>query len=225
MGDEGDYKVRIGAEVRARLLAHEGIVYVPGTLLELFTLPGFLAADECAHLIAMIDARRQPSRVLGPAPDPEFRTSESCNLDPADAFVQAIEAKIAGLTGIAPSHGETIQGQRYAVGQQFKPHYDFFSPGQPYWDEQERNGGQRTWTAMMFLNAVEGGGETMFGREGIKVRPRTGTLLAWNNLDTEGKPTSAAIHQGMPVIAGVKYIITKWYRERPWASTPSQYAR
>jgi prolyl 4-hydroxylase len=25
-----------------------------------------------------------------------------------------------------------------------------------------------------------------------------------------------ALHQGLPVEAGLKYIITKWYRERPW---------
>jgi len=24
------------------------------------------------------------------------------------------------------------------------------------------------------------------------------------------------LHQGMPVEQGVKYVLTKWYRERPW---------
>ena len=37
------------------------------------------------------------------------------------------------------------------------------------------------------------------------------------------KGTSSGIHQGMPVVAGVKYIITKWYRERPWG-IPAQAA-
>ena len=113
-------------------------------------------------MIAMIDANRIPSELLPPTEDPEFRTSESCNLDPRDPFVRPIEDKITALTGIDPSHGETIQGQRYAVGQQFKPHHDFFYTDQPYWQEMKRTGGQRTWTAMVFLNEPEGGGQTNF---------------------------------------------------------------
>ena len=70
--------------------------------------------------------------------------------------------KITALIGIDPAHGETIQGQRYAVGQQFKPHHDFFHKGEAYWPEMERTGGQRTWTAMIFLNDAEGGGQTFF---------------------------------------------------------------
>ena len=53
-------------------------------------------------------------------------------------------------------------------------------------------------------------------------RPSAGNLLAWNNLDAIGEPNFHSIHQGMPVTAGVKYIITKWHRERPWLPTEMQ---
>ena len=43
-----------------------------------------------------------------------------------------------------------------------------------------------------------------------------GNLLVWNNLDAIGEPNHYSLHQGMPVTAGGKYIITKWHRERPW---------
>ena len=76
--------------------------------------------------------------------------------------MQRVEDKITALMGIDPIHGETFQGQRYQVGQQFKPHYDFFHATEAYWEEMMRTGGQRTWTAMVFLNDVEGGGETNF---------------------------------------------------------------
>ena len=49
--------------------------------------------------------------------------------------------------------------------------------------------------------------------------PRAGNLLAWNNLDAIGEPNSYSLHQGMPVTEGVKYIITKWHRERPWGQS------
>jgi prolyl 4-hydroxylase len=40
--------------------------------------------------------------------------------------------------------------------------------------------------------------------------------LFWNNLTAEGQPNPGTLHQGMPVKAGDKAIITKWFR-RPRA--------
>jgi prolyl 4-hydroxylase len=183
---------------------------------DLFVVRDFLDADECAGLIARIDAGRYPSGVLGDQSDPTFRTSESCNLDPADPFVREIEAKISALMGIQPELGETAQGQRYAVGQEFKPHHDFFYIDQGYYRAEAKSGGQRTWTAMIFLNEPESGGQTGFPELNLKISPRAGNLITWNNMDVNGEPNRYTLHQGSPVLAGVKYIITKWYRERPW---------
>ena len=214
-----EYRIAIGAWVSERLARHPAVFRVPSSHLDMFVARDFLAPEECVGLIRLIDAERVPSQLLSPTEDPEFRTSESCNVDPLNPLVRQIEEKITGLIGIDPVQGETIQGQRYAVGQQFKAHHDFFHPGEPYWDEMMRTGGQRTWTAMVFLNVPEGGGETRFPEANIKVTPRAGNLLAWNNLDGWGEPNRYSIHQGCPVAAGVKYIITKWYRERPWTYT------
>ena len=38
----------------------------------------------------------------------------------------------------------------------------------------------------------------------------------WNNADPEGVPNPWTIHAGRPVEAGVKYVITKWYRTQRW---------
>jgi prolyl 4-hydroxylase len=215
--NEADYRIRIGAEVKERLERHEGAYKIPSYDLDIFIVRDFLDRADCETLIATIDAHRIPSKLLAPTADPEFRTSESCNLDPNDPFVRRIEAKIAGLLGIDPAHGETIQGQRYAPGQRFKLHHDFFERNQPYWEEMARCGGQRTWTAMIFLNAPESGGETTFPKVGVKVTPRPGNMLVWNNLNIIGEPNYFSLHEGQPVTAGTKYIITKWHRERPWS--------
>jgi prolyl 4-hydroxylase len=210
------HRAEIGSWVSQRLLKTPGALKLPSADLEIFIVRDFLSHKDCADLIERVDATRQPSGILGAYADPDYRTSESGNLNPADPVVIAVERRITDLMGIDASHGETIQGQRYAVGQQFKPHHDFFYTDQPYWKEMEQTGGQRTWTAMMFLNEPEAGGQTAFPKANIKVTPRTGNLLAWNNLDRYGEPNHFSLHQGMPVEAGVKYIITKWYRERPW---------
>lgn len=213
-------RAEIGATVLARLSADPRAMRIPSSVLDIFVVRDFLTEAENRALIRMIDGERIPSQLLAPSEDPEFRTSESCNLDPDHPMILQVEAKISEFTGMDPALGETIQGQRYAVGQQFKPHHDFFYDDQPYWEAMVRSGGQRTWTAMIFLNAPEEGGQTAFPAAGIKVTPRAGNMLIWNNMDAEGLPNPYSIHQGMPVVSGVKYIITKWHRERPWSFTP-----
>jgi prolyl 4-hydroxylase len=211
-----DYKAWIGRTVKDRLLRNPTVFKIPSNDLDIFVAREFLTPTECAAVMMMIDAHRVPSQLLSPSADPEFRTSESCNVNPRDPMVQQIEDKLAALLGIQKEHGETIQGQRYAVGQQFKPHHDFFHVSEPYWPAMEQSGGQRTWTAMVFLNTPEGDGQTAFPEAKLKIAPRAGNLLAWNNLDAQGRPNPFSLHQGCPVTAGTKYVITKWFRERTW---------
>ncbi len=202
--------------VRDQILDTPDVVQMPVQGLEMYVVRNFLNAAQCAELIAIIDANRIPSPVVADDPVPAYRTSETCYLYPAEPVVAAVEAALDRLTGIDPVYGELLQGQRYAVGQQFKPHHDFFHTNQHYWQEQVVMGGQRTWTAMAFLNEPGAGGRTNFPTANITVTPRTGNLLIWNNMDELGSPNDATLHQGMPVEQGAKYILTKWYRERPW---------
>jgi prolyl 4-hydroxylase len=69
---------------------------------------------------------------------------------------------------------------------------------------------------MIYLNEPEAGGATRFVEIDKMVNPETGKLLAWNNRTPDGGVNGATLHHGMKVRAGTKYIITKWFRERPW---------
>ena len=203
-------------QVRDRILCYPGAVRMPANSMELYIVRDFLTLDECAAVIALIEANRVPSPVVGDAPVSPHRTSETCYLYPGPAPVTAVESKLDLLTGLEPRYGEALQGQRYAVGQEFKPHHDFFDTQQPYWLDQVTMGGQRTWSAMTFLNEPEAGGRTNYPTAGVMIAPKAGNLVIWNNMDEYGAPNSGSLHQGMPVEQGVKYVLTKWYRERPW---------
>src|ERR1044072_2368692 len=87
-----DYKILIGHEVRQRLARTPGAFKIPSNDLDIFVVRDFLSHAECAKLCALIDGQRIPSQLLAPTEDPDFRTSESCNLDPHDPFVRTIEA-------------------------------------------------------------------------------------------------------------------------------------
>ena len=202
--------------MREQIADNAGAFQLPVKSLELYIVRDFLTVTQCAELITLIDANRIPSPVVADDPVPAYRTSETCYLQSADPTVAAVERSLDQLTGIDPIYGELLQGQRYGIGQQFKPHHDFFHTDQAYWREQVAMGGQRTWTAMAFLNEPEAGGRTNFPTIGVALTPRTGNLLVWNNMDELGLPNDASLHQGLPVEQGVKYVLTKWYRERPW---------
>ncbi|WP_062733098.1 prolyl hydroxylase family protein [Sphingobium abikonense] len=189
---------------------------VPSKELALFILKGFLSAEECTQLIDRIDAQRRPSTIADHNGDGYFRTSETCDLDHDDPFVAGINARLDAFTGISTEYGEPIQGQRYAVGQEFKAHTDYFDPKGADFDRYCAVAGNRTWTVMIYLDQPTAGGATRFTRIGKTVQPETGKLLAWNNRLLSGTPNPASIHHGMKVRSGVKHVITKWYRERPW---------
>jgi prolyl 4-hydroxylase len=188
---------------------------VPSRELELFIVRDFLDPPTCASLIDRIDERRRPSQIADELGSANFRTSETCDLDSRDPLVAEVERKIADLLGLPLSASEPLQGQRYAPGQEFKPHTDTFEPGGYDFYRHTAETGQRTWTAMVYLNQPEEGGATRFKLIGKTVQPEPGKLLAWNNLLPDGRPNPATLHQGMKVRRGTKYILTKWFRERP----------
>lgn len=206
----------IGARVAQRLEVAPEVQKVPLKGLDLYVRQNFLSAADCRFLIDKIDEVARPSSVYVQGSEESYRTSSSGDLDRWDRGVLAIDLRICGLMGIDPSHGETLQGQRYEPSQQFRAHHDFFHVSQPYWPEQEAHGGQRSWTAMIYLNEPEAGGATDFPGAGASVAPRTGALLMWNNMAADGSPNPASLHAGLPVTGGVKYIVTKWFRERAW---------
>ena len=199
-----------------RLLAFAGMRRVPSPRIELFDRPGFLPPELCVRLIALIDQDRRPSTIADPNGDHYFRTSETCDLAGDEPAVEDLHARLFALNGIDPAHGEPVQGQRYEVGQEFKAHTDYFEPTGQDFDKFCTVAGQRTWTFMIYLNEVEAGGGTRFMTLKKIVQPETGKLLGWNNRRADGRPNPNTLHHGMKVRKGVKYVITKWYRERPW---------
>jgi len=202
------------ANTASRLGSTTGVQRVPARELELYIVRNFLDAATCAGLIERIDDRRRPSEIADDVGITNFRTSETCDLDWRDPLVGEVDRKIGALLGLPLDASEPIQGQRYAPGQEFKAHTDTFEPGGYDFYLHTAATGQRTWTAMIYLNEPGDGGATRFKAIGKTIQPETGKLIAWNNLLSDGRPNPATLHQGMKVRRGTKYIITKWFRER-----------
>lgn len=209
-------RARIGDQVRKRLDRNPMVSRIDAPDLEIYGRQAFLTPEECAGLRALIDASAKPSTLFSGSANAEYRTSHSGNLTPWDPLVEAITDRICALTGLPGDHGETLQGQRYTQGQEYKVHCDYFPVAADYWQAMRRTGGQRTWTAMIYLSPVAAGGETHFPQCGFMVPPVEGMILIWNNMAADGAPNRFSLHAARPVESGTKYVVTKWFRERPW---------
>ncbi|OYW46279.1 MAG: 2OG-Fe(II) oxygenase [Novosphingobium sp. 12-63-9] len=206
---------RLGEAVRQRLDADPAAYRLPVEGLEIFGVADFFTPPECVRLMEIVDVVARPSSTYEGSAD-GARTSFSGDVDPTNPFIRMLQRRIDDLLGIDPIQGETIQGQRYSAGQEFRVHFDHFHPSQSFWDMEQQRGGQRSWTAMGYLNTVEEGGSTDFPSVELSIPPQAGALLIWNNMTPEGTPNPKSLHAGRAVIRGTKYVLTKWYRVRPW---------
>ena len=179
--------------------------------LEIFYIDNFLDNYECKHLIKAIRSKLRPSELSSPDADKFFRTSKTCDLAALnDSIIQSIDNKICSLMQIKKELSEPIQGQYYEVGQEFKPHTDFFED-----HELEINGGalgQRSYTVMIYLNSTEQGGETTFPLIDEEFSPSEGKAVIWCNLNPDMSPNNFSMHHAKQVRKGYKAIITKWFR-------------
>jgi len=205
------------AEPVARLTGAAGVQKVPHPEIDMFIVKRFLSPDECRGLCELINIDRRPSTIADSNGDPTYRTSETCDLSAADPLVAAVNARIDELLGLASAYGEPLQGQHYDVDQTFKAHTDYFEPDGLDYEKHCARAGQRTWTAMAYLNVPKAGGNTVFGHVKKTVQPEIGKLVVWSSVNRWGIVNPWTMHEARPIRAGEKYVITKWYRERHWA--------
>jgi prolyl 4-hydroxylase len=183
----------------------------------MYTIDNYLDDDVCDKLIELIRQNNTPSTITTAATetDQKFRTSKSAFFyDDKTGIVDDVNNQISRYMGIEPERSESIQGQFYEVGDEFKYHTDYFEYTTPCWKTHGKDLGQRTWTFMVYLNKVEEGGSTHFKNIDKHFYPKKGMAVIWNNLYATGACNPDTLHCGSPIIKGEKFIITKWFRDR-----------
>ncbi|WP_373531805.1 2OG-Fe(II) oxygenase [Vampirovibrio sp.] len=188
-------------------------------------LKNFLSDEECDHLIERARPKIEPSTTVDPDTGEhiqvEARSSTSTYFTLGETpLISAIEERIAALLEVDVVNGEGLQVLRYGVGQEYQPHFDFFDPNLKGTPMVIATGGQRLATCIMYLSAVESGGETRFPEVDIQVAPNKGDAILFYNLLPDGEVDRQSLHASLPVLAGEKWVATKWVRERPYLSNP-----
>ena len=195
-----------------RPVAVLGVMAAPRVVM----LGGLLSDDECEALMAA--ARPRMSRSLTVATQTggqevnADRTSQGMFFTRGEGeLVARIEQRIARLVRWPVERGEGLQVLRYVPGTEYKPHYDYFDPEQPGTATLLQRGGQRVGTVVIYLNEPERGGATSFPDVGLQVAPKRGNAVFFSY--ARAHPGTRTLHGGAPVLAGEKWIATKWLRE------------
>jgi prolyl 4-hydroxylase len=175
-----------------------------------------LSDEECDALIAAAKPRMARSLTVATKTGGEEvnadRTSNGMFFSRGETeVVRRLEERIAKLVNWPVENGEGLQILHYRPGAEYKPHYDYFDPGEPGTPTILKRGGQRVATLVMYLSEPEKGGGTIFPDVHMEVAPKRGNAVFFSY--TRAHPSTKTLHGGTPVIAGEKWIATKWLRE------------
>ena len=191
---------------------------------------GVLSSEECDSIIKEAEPKMEDSVTLdseearADSEDYEFkdwRTSMGTGIFRKDynsqqdffSVLEKIEKVVESISGLPPSHQEQLQVLRYFPGEEYKVHHDFFDEGSDYYERVTKEGGQRLYSIMFYLNTVTKGGETHFPKlDNLKVSAVKGRALFFKNT-IDGIPLYESLHAGLAPIDDTKWIAVKWVRE------------
>lgn len=184
------------------------------------TFEGFLTPGSCAWIIERarpsLDAARIKNAEAGGAGVHAVRTNTGMgfSLIDTDLVIQLAHARIAAVIGQPVAHQEPTNVLHYTPGQEYRPHYDFIDPGVAHFARELQTVGQRLTTFLIYLNDDYDGGATVFPRLDWSFKGKAGDALAFWNV-SGGNPDVRTLHAGTPTTNGVKWLFSKWVRDRP----------
>ena len=188
---------------------------------QLVIFSNVLSYDECDELIERSRSKLKRSTTVNPITGEHDviarRTSEGTFFDRCeDEFITRIDQRVSRLMNWPINNGEGLQILHYGKGGEYRPHFDYFPPNVVGSSTHVAVGGQRVATMIMYLSDAEAGGETIFPDATISVTPQKGAAVYFRYCNAQGQVDPMTLHGGAPVLAGEKWIMTKWMRQRSY---------
>lgn len=177
----------------------------------------FITEKECDYILNKASPIFVQSEVAGIVSivDTETRKSETAWIDRNDPIAKNVIDRVCKIVNLPFENAESLQVVKYKPGGFYKAHHDSYCGDSNEHLEFEKNGGQRKVTMVIYLSDGFEGGETNFPELDKKYKPpKCGGLLFYPlENKTKGKCHPKALHGGLPVISGDKYIVNVWLHE------------
>ena len=180
----------------------------------IFTIDNFLSDNEYNQIIKLSKNNKfQRGYVLNTDSEntiSQMRTNSLIWINhDTNKFTKKIVKRISSLIKLPIENAEDIQLIRYQKNEEYKHHLDAFG------SDTKLSENQRLYTALVYLTEVEKGGETDFRELNIKIKPKKGKIIVFQNCLNDNKtPHPDSIHAGLPVLEGEKYAFNLWFHEK-----------
>lgn len=198
------------ALARDNLPAH----VIAGTATQLIPL------EWCDYLIGVDADLLGPAQVNDAAAGREARHAMRSNrcapigLGDLDCLHALAWRRICDAAGHPVAVSEWPNLLHYRSGESYSDHVDYIDPAVPTFASELETRGQRVMTALLYLASADAGGSTDFPTLAWSFAGRPGDLLVFRNLDRDGQPDPQSLHAGRAPLAGEKWVLSVWLRDR-----------
>ena len=186
----------------------------------IIVIKNFLSNEICDHFVKLSDGKLERALVSSETKGivSKGRSGSNCWINHnKDDITLSVANRISNIVEIPLENTESFQIIYYDKSQEYFNHYDAWDFNDIERSKRNLNkGGQRLFTALVYLNNVEEGGSTKFTKLNIDVKAEKGKLLIFENVyeDTNIRHYYSE-HAGKPIINGEKYAFNLWFRECP----------
>ena len=182
---------------------------------EPYIINNIITEDEAKYIIYNASSKFDDSSILGQIVDHNIRKSKTAWLHKNDdTVILTIMLRIANIVNLPLENAESLQVVRYEPNGYYKEHHDSCCDNTEICNDFIKRGGQRIKTVLIYLNDDFEEGSTYFPLLGKKYKPPKYSAIIFNPLaKNSNKCHPYALHAGLPVKSGVKYIANLWFRE------------
>ena len=185
---------------------------------EPYIINNIITEEEAKYIIKKANSKFEDSLVLDDKIEGKLNTdvrkSKTAWMHKDDPLIFNIMTRIANMVNIPIENAESLQVVKYGPNGYYKHHHDSCCDEAKSCHDFIKDGGQRIKTVLIYLNDDFTEGETDFPVLNKKIKPPKYSAVVFNPLAKDSnKCHPKALHAGLPVKSGIKYVANLWFTE------------